>query len=275
VGIPAPRVPFESAPGSPGQTIGVSQLRFADSEDGFAYGSSLYVTHDGGARWHPVSVGGPVADLAIAGGAAYAIVGPGGGAPGRLMRAPIGSDNWITLRAAGSVLGGLWVHGADVLVQSADNARVLVSKDRGVTFAGYRSPVVGLSCQYVEPQSSIIWAHCATGTLSAVWRSGDGGRSFQLAYGAGARGPMMPNSAIFAAASPSVAVVGYQSLLRTGNAGATYQPVGPAGLQWEYLGFTDATHGAALAFPSSSSAAHERLYYTTDAGRTYHLVPIT
>ncbi len=46
VGIPAPRAPYDP-PGS-SQTTGVWQLRFADAVDGFAYDTSLYVTHRGG-----------------------------------------------------------------------------------------------------------------------------------------------------------------------------------------------------------------------------------
>jgi hypothetical protein len=90
----------------------------------------------------------------------------------------------------------------------------------------------------------------------------------------GSHGPRLPNSAAFAAASASTAVVGAQQLFRTGDAGGSYSMVGPSGLQWDYLGFSDATHGAGLGFPASSSLAHERLYYTTDGGRSYHLVPI-
>jgi hypothetical protein len=69
-------------------------------------------------------------------------------------------------------------------------------------------------------------------------------------------------------------VVGYQQLYRTANGGASYQPVGPAGITWQYLGFTDATHGVALGYAGSNAPSHERLYYTTDGGATYHLVPM-
>jgi hypothetical protein len=45
------------------------------------------------------------------------------------------------------------------------------------------------------------------------------------------------------------------------------------GDSWVYLGFTDPTHGVGLA-TSRSSAASERLYYTIDAGASYHLVEV-
>src|ERR1700744_6144528 len=106
VGIPAPR------------TTRVSQLRFANSADGFAYDNQLWVTHDAGATWHQIRLGGAVTELATANGFAYALVryGPRGG--GRLERAPLGSDTWTTLTRAGAAYAGLWAHGHDVLVGS-------------------------------------------------------------------------------------------------------------------------------------------------------------
>ena len=70
--------------------------------------------------------------------------------------------------------------------------------------------------------------------------------------------------------------VGAQPMLyRSDNSGALWSPVGPSGVaQWAYLGFTDSTHGVALGYVGSIAPANERLYYTTDAGQTYHLVPL-
>ena len=51
--------------------------------------------------------------------------------------------------------------------------------------------------------------------------------------------------------------------------------MGPTGITWwQYLGFTDTTHGVALGYFGSETTSHERLYYTTDGGLTYHLVRI-
>ena len=274
VGIPAPRAPLAAS----SFQAGIEQLRFADAEDGFAYGGSLYATHDGGASWHPVTLGGWVTDLAIAGGKVYAVVIAQAGGPGRLMSSPIGQNRWRTLAAAGDVAGGLWAHASDVLVQSATEpsgrSQLLVSHDGGATFARYAAPV-GIVCQFQEQAPPVVWAHCVTGMLSEVWRSTDFGASFQSATaGPPGTGPgEQANSAAFAAASSTTAVVGSQQLYRTADGGASYTPVGPAGITWwQYLGFTDATHGVALGEYGSQRAA--RLYYTTDGGLTYHLVPI-
>ena len=220
-----------------------------------------------------LSLGGPVTGLAIGGGDVYATVLSRSGLSARLMRSPVGRDDWVTLPAAGKVSDGLWVHGTDVFVESRDHAHLLVSHDRGDSFATYRAPAPALGCVYDEMQPPVVWARCATGTESEVLRSTNDGRSFQPANGRPTQQMMLPNTAAFAAASGTVAVVAGQRLYRTNNAGASYDPVGPTGYLWQYLGFTDSTHGAALAVPSTVSSGEE-LYYTTNAGLSYHPVRI-
>jgi photosystem II stability/assembly factor-like uncharacterized protein len=108
--------------------------------------------------------------------------------------------------------------------------------------------------------------------LSGTWRSSDGGQSFTPV-----KGPReLPNSAAFGSASASTAVVGYRQLYRTADGGASWTPTsGPSGITWwQYIGFTDPTHGVALGYVGSLSTANERLYYTTDGGASYHQVPI-
>ena len=193
------------------------------------------------------------------------------------MRSPVSADEWTTVSAAGDVSGGLWVQGSDVFVQSGVGngigSDVLVSHDGGGSFTSYPSPGAGLGCQYQEPVPPILWAHCATGTESGVWRSTDAGAQFDTAMPSA--GLSLPNSATFGAASDTTAVVGYQQLYRTDDDGQTYTPVGPKDVvAWSYLGFTDDTHGVALGYVGSVLPANERLYYTTDGGQSYHLVTV-
>jgi photosystem II stability/assembly factor-like uncharacterized protein len=265
--IPAPR------------TQHVDQLRFADVRSGFAYGPELWVTHDGGAHWRQVVLGGAVTDLAISDGWAYAIVARiTGTAPGKLERTPVSSDQWTALPAAGNAYSGLWAQGSEVLLESAPQSQqqLMVSHDRGDSFTTYRVPP-SVACQFEAPAPPVLWAHCATGMLSGVWRSSDEGRTFSRAAGAHSwPGPPLPNSAAFGAASPTTAVVGYKQLYRTANGGASWASVAtPSAITWwQYLGFTDPTHGVGLAYAGSQTPSHQRLYYTTDAGLSYHLVSI-
>jgi len=282
VAIGSPHATFSRSQSQPGY----SQVRFADSDNGFAFGPDLYVTHDGGQTWRSVSVGGRVKDLAISDGEAYAIVDvSGSGAAGaRLMQSPASSDDWTVVPAAGDVSTGLWVEGSDLFVQSGVangiGSDVLVSHDGGASFTSYPSPSPGLGCQYDQLEPPVVWAHCATGTESGVWRSTDGAATFDTADPSGRLS--LPNSAPFAVASASTAVVGYRQLYRTGDDGATYAPVkitqSPAAggevVAWAWLGFEDSAHGAALGYVGAVAPANERLYYTIDGGQTYHYVPV-
>jgi photosystem II stability/assembly factor-like uncharacterized protein len=268
VGIPAPR------PQDPSGSDRVSQLRFADPRDGFAYGPGLWVTHDGGAHWQSQS-NGRVDNLAIGGGYVYAIeVTNQSTGAGQLLRSPVGDTRfWQNLTAAGNAFGGLWVHGSDVLLESQTGSgqQFEISHDSGATFSRYAAPP-SVACQFEEPEPPVVWAHCATGMLSGTWRSGDGGQHFSQLGGL----PELPNSAAFGSASATTAVVGFRQLYRTTDAGATWTKVsGPVGITWwQYIGFTDPTHGVALGYVGSEQPSNERLYYTTDGGATYHLVAV-
>ena len=265
VGIPAPRAPGFGY---------VSQLRFANADDGFAFGPELWTTHDGGTHWLRWGIG-KVNDLAASGGWAYAVVTNNVTGIGELERAPVDGNYWQPLPAAGDASGGLWVQGSVVLVESASKGsqQLRISRDGGLTFTAYRVPP-SVACQFEESAPPVVWAHCATGTLSGTWRSTQGGQNL---VPVAQRFPELPNSAAFGSASATTAVDGYQALYRTVDGGASWSKVfGPTGISaWQYIGFTDPTHGAALGYIGSQRASNERLYYTTDGGVSYHLVPIS
>jgi photosystem II stability/assembly factor-like uncharacterized protein len=272
VAIPAPRVPYEIA-GCPWAQV--FELKFADASNGFAYGCALYVTHDGGAHWRELNLGGYVARLATANEDAYAIVTDKRGAGSKLMRSRVGQDDWVALAAAGDVGLSLAARGSDVLVQSVDN-RLLVSHDRGASFARNNALGFGLPCDIQGVEHPVVWAFCSGGMMGHVMRSGNNGHSFRLveggANGAGASGEY--HGAVFAAANSTIAVVGFGQLLRTSDAGRSYTPVGPAQLQWEYLAFVDARHAIGLAAPGSSAPAGTQLYYTADGGLSFQLIRV-
>jgi photosystem II stability/assembly factor-like uncharacterized protein len=271
--VPTPQAPLTT---SATTGSGYSQLGFADNQNGYAYGPALYVTHNGGKTWQQVSVGGTVTNLATSSGQAYAMVSSTGGS--KLMRSPVGHDDWTAVSAAADVSGGLWVQGSEVIAQSAAGTgvggNVLVSHDGGSTFTASPAPSPGFPCQFSAPEPPVVWAACPTGTESGVWRSTDNGAHFTIAAGTGTS-LGLPNSAAFAAASATTAVVGYQPLYHSSNNGALWTRVGPTGIaQWADLEFTDATHGIGLGYVGTVAPANERLYYTIDGGQSYHLVPL-
>lgn len=258
-------------------TRAVDQLRFANAQDGYAFGPELWSTHSGGADWRRVHMGGTVISLAASGPYVYALVAPEHG-PGRLLRSPVGVDRFRQVASTGDAFSGLWVQGGSVLVGAQAGPkgenRLLISRDYGARFRAYEAPR-GVICNFEEAPGGVIWEPCVTGMLSGVWRSTDGGESYAVATG-GFRSRRRPfsSAAVFAAAGSQVAVMGYRQLYRTADGGRSYLRVPtPKGVQnWTYLGFTDATHGVALGRFGGGGVG--RLYYTIDAGASYHYVPI-
>jgi hypothetical protein len=67
-GVPAP------VTGAPDGSAGVSQIRFLDRNDGWAFGPELFATHDGGHNWTKISTGGlRVTTLEARGDRAFAV----------------------------------------------------------------------------------------------------------------------------------------------------------------------------------------------------------
>ena len=280
VGIPAPVVPLAATNDSPS----ISDLRFADPLDGFAYGFStdntgaFYATHDGGTTWHPVALGDVLA-FGTGRGTAYAVTAQcssGMCAHYQLRRSPVSQDSWsssplpldVVPQSAGLVLA---VYGPDVWIMattgtSSQAVETLArSSNGGSTFTEGAGPCTPGLPGDLEPSSDdVIWAYCATGTSGRAYRSSDGGASFTAL-------PVLQtaNSALIAQVSATTALVtdpDNGSLLRTVDAGATWTTVGasPQGTYTPWIGFTDATTGAALV--ESRASGEFDLWRTSDAG---------
>ncbi len=253
-------------------TTRITNIRFADPLNGYAYGPTLWSTHDGGLTWTQAPLG--AGDLAIADGYAYAITSTGRAIPS-LMRSPVGTDAWqvppgLAGRPGVSAHGfsGLWVEGPTVIVQAGP--RLLVSTDQGTHFRARRGVPHAGNCSY-DGGPLALWALCSTGMApDVILLSHDLGATFTAAA-------PVPDGPIgtFAGASGTVAVASGQGpLYRTVDAGASWTPVAAPSANWTYLGFTDSTHGVAIGEFGGGGHQRYRLYYTTDAGASYHLVTI-
>lgn len=254
-------------------TSAVGQIRFATSSIGYAYGPQLWSTHDGGRTWVEAHMG--ATDLATAGGYVYALASTGG-PTSMLARSPIGHNRWTFLRGPGGAgldghpsPSGLWVQGDTVIVQVGRHA--WISNDNGDHFTRASGAVPG-ECQFDSTNgAAVIWGLCMTGMApDDVILSTDSGASFKSTT-AVPDGPLQA----FAASSSSSAVAAAQGpLMRTVDGGTTWVQATAPSAAWTYLGFTDSTHGVAIG--NFGTGGHEdwRLYYTIDAGASYHYVPI-
>nr|MDQ6947771.1 hypothetical protein [Actinomycetota bacterium] len=144
VGVPAPPAALVGGLTGRDPQTGVGNVRFADPADGFAYGPTLWATHDAGGHLHQVSFADQVNELAAADGYVFAVVG------GTLYRSPAGSDGWARLSAT-NLSQTVAVHGAAVVTETAYSqsspSRLLVSHDHGSHFLSYVSPDVGSGCR--------------------------------------------------------------------------------------------------------------------------------
>ena len=141
VSLPAPPAAYVNRVETTATIPAVSEVRFADVYDGWIYGPSLLATHDGGATWQPVDLGGSVVDLETSGGFVDAVVSPCGSeetcsGPLRLEQAPATGGEFTT------VLTG-------PTVQSSSTEMLALSLHAPVGFVDLRGPD--------SPQGS-LWA---------------------------------------------------------------------------------------------------------------------
>jgi hypothetical protein len=142
VGLPAPGT------GAPDGATGVSQIRFLNTLDGWAFGPELWVTHDGGESWTKVDTGGlRVTDLETVDDEAFALFASCHGTGTRfasgctsysLYSSPAGSSDWTQVGAATSGL----TNGAN-----SESASLVLTGSRGFLLAPggqvYAGPVTG------------------------------------------------------------------------------------------------------------------------------------
>ena len=304
-GVPAP------AAGAPAGGSGVSQIRFLNTEDGWAFGPQLYATHDGGQHWTAVGTGGQrVIALETVGDHAFAIfatcagTGPDFAAQCTsfsLYATPAAQDSWAPVSPAVTSLG----HGG-----RAASASLVLTSGRGYLLAPdgtlYSGPVSGAgswqqaasgpagstSCRTGTAQpdgqpagamlaaasaSSLVLAcavPAASGSGAAVFTSADGGATWQ------ASGAVAGSTVTSVAAQPGGEIV----LATTGglqvsqDSGASWQPApsyGAAATAGPADGFRFVgMTGTRQGVAVPENPAEHAVWFTFSGGQSWQRFPI-
>jgi hypothetical protein len=275
-----------------GPDPGVSKMRFATTNDGWAFGPQLWSTHDGGRTWSAQATPGPVSDVEASGGVAYALEASCGTPPciqgDRLLKTPVSTDGWT------AISGPKLADGAGSLAPHGDTVWVVINGGGTSTFdmvAGGGSwhrlsnPCVAVGADLalvgVAPVSTTELFELCAGDPGAgsetkvVLFSSDGGMHATATSAAPARGGLA--SGIAAAGTAVVAVPaasGASYVYRSADGGHTWAtPLnqGDGGVGYFDVGFTTATQGVAIY--GNPAQGNSSLLMTHDAGATWK--PVT
>lgn len=274
-----------TSPGTPAGS-GVSELRFADPLDGWAYGPDLWATHDGGVTWHRLPVpggsGATIVALEAAAGTVHAVIADTGGF--RIASSPVATDAWrlsaVTLPyGAGPVPDAqLVLSGTGGWVLQVDRVVVDGARLAGGSWVGWTPPcadVVGPAVLGASSASDLV-AACDVGAWATpkgvhLYASSDGGTTFQEV---GASIPLTGLAGI-TTSGPAVVLVNGSgatgaSVVGSFDGGRTWATVLASGEKaLTDLGFTTATQGVVVAPYDTTSAG---LYMTRDGGHTWSAV---
>jgi len=275
----------------------ISELRFGDHLDGWAFGPGLWSTHDGGEHWAAQDLSGTVTDLASADGVTYAVVTncPSGSCEqgATLYRTDATTDDWQVVDGASLPAEGgqielharsAWFVGPSTV--DGGGATFLASTD-GATWIQHDDPCLAddaLLAGVAPVDSTRLFLLCVNdpgaGSQGKSVRLSDDGGATSTAQGSPDRGGIA--SEIAAADADSLAVAaqsGASFIYRSGDGGrswATVEDRADGGAGFHDLDLTTPTEGVVIygeaditATPPSTS----RLLMTHDGGTTW--TPIT
>lgn len=286
-GVPAPRTEL-----SLDRSAGVSQVRFADADNGWAFGPELWATHDGGARWSRVTLpgvgnGAVVSDLAASSGVVHAaVIAPGTGEV-RILTSPVGADEWrlspttVSMGAGPVPRAQLVLQGTTGWLVEVDRTVVGGARLAGGAWVPWQPPCANAGGPAVIAAStpSDLFAVCDEGVWTdaprsvRAYTSKDGGTTFQRATvpvplgGAAGVASGAPGSAVVAGGGD-----GRSLLLSTFDAGATWATTYRGSGQLSYVGLTSARQGVAVEEQADGRAG--TLLMTVDGGRNWNVVAI-
>jgi photosystem II stability/assembly factor-like uncharacterized protein len=285
LGIPVSPTALSAAisqnPGS-----GVSQLRFADPSNGWAFGPDLWATHDGGASWQAVSLpgvpsGGTVMALEAAAGTVTAVVTDGSRLA--IETSPVGQDAWAPAPVSVPIGAGpvpsaqLVLQGSSGWLVEVDRTVIGGARLRAGQWQAWTPPCLTGGGPVTLAASSPVdlVADCSLGIWTGtpqgnhLFVSQDGGTTFSEAPAA-----IPGDGAAIASPAPAVAVVGGTDLVATFDGGRTwttvYRPTTTGGSGFGFVGFTSPLQGVAV---TGQPGQGSTLLVTRDGGHTWSVVP--
>lgn len=309
--IPAPRVPYVQQSDAARPATGVSRVRFANLEDGWAFGPGLVVTHDGGASWQELTPPGAVTALEAVSGRAYAIVAGPTSSAGRgtftLYSSPVGKGDFqpvpgvtvtgfgptvpgpidpISLHSSGGRVAGFVLlasngtYGATpVLYGTADGVHWNRFPDPCAVTSGYQLGLTSFAMPDISTLDSLCSGNGAMGhTQKQVMRTSQGRTVAQGAPGSVGDGGQIaaPSAQILLIATASAASWIYRST----DGGATWVTAivyDDGGAGFTDFGCTTATQCVAVRGQPATQAQPQSanaLIMSGDSGLTWHKVTI-
>jgi photosystem II stability/assembly factor-like uncharacterized protein len=243
-------------------TSGVEQIRFADTRDGWIFGPTLWVTHDGGTKWRNQKTNGNVLALEAVGGSVCAVEGacrPQVACSLSLYGVSVRADSWrrisnlpgrfATIELLRSGASSAWVLSAEILTgRPFPTSRLIRTANGGRAWQGLTDPCNG-SGSFVDGLATTD------------------GRTLWLTCGGEPGVGQQPKSVYVSPNQPWLALS--RGTLITGNGrGKTWgaaipmSRADPNGAGVGPIRFEDARHGWLVSFPDA-------VFRTCDGGRTW------
>jgi len=280
---------------------GVSQVRFYNTSDGWAFGPELWATHNGGKRWKQISTGGlRVTALETAGQRVYAVwaqcSGTGAnwaaGCTGQaLYSAAPGRNRWEPVPGAATSLSLNGTPSAAALVIISSRGYLLpptgVLVSGPVSGVGGWQPVTGSAAPCLpgpaqadgQPAGALLATTTANGLVlvcpddaagRVVYTSPDAGRTWQKAGTAPAAGTA---TSVAGTSTGAIVLATTAGIELSKDGGATWtaaQGTLPAG-GFSYVGMTTPDQGVAV----PADAAVHAVWFSYDGGATWQESPIS
>jgi hypothetical protein len=260
----------------------ISDIRFVDAKNGWAFGGGLWQTTDGGDSWSFVSTPGPVEKLEVASGRAWAIVftgaTTGAGPTYDVYSSSYPGGEWQKANSAGSFgpsEPALAVQGTSATVIGTDatsgGLRTVTASGSAIFTTLGSPPCSGGRGEPLSASATALWLACTSsnGGVSGVFSSPDFGKSWQVASS-----KLDASSVAIGAVDAKSAIVAENGKLvrrtATKSVESVKQPSVSSSTVFAFIGFTNPAVGFAI--PETDGG--RQLWHSADGGAHWTVMKI-